>query len=231
MLWCASLRSVLLRRLDRVVLTCRASMTTTRKPSARSPTASQAARLRPGLERHALDLAGKAADAGCDLLDLGRDRALQANGPRLVDDAQRRRPKPDIDTHVMRRLHLPGCVTATAAMIISGSLPPTRRQVPGAQAGLAPSSGAAGPKWLRGGHSEALALRLDRAHFRPLDHARRTSRSTSFEVKLTVASVECRRWASARLRFAAIAQPGRRPTSVPAGSAPRTCIAHPPEPR
>lgn len=80
-----------------------------------------------GLKRHTIDLVGKAADADCDLLDLGRDCALQANGSSLVDDAQRRRPEPDIDTHVMRHLHLPGCVTAAAAMIISGSLPPIRR--------------------------------------------------------------------------------------------------------
>lgn len=49
---------------------------------------------------------------------------------------------------------------------------------------------------------------------------------------LTVASVKCQRTSSRSPAIShVIAQPGKRPTSVPADSACRTCIAHPPGPR
>ena len=48
--------------------------------------------------------------------------------------------------------------------------------------------------------------------------------------ELTVASVKCQRFSPAG-DLHITAQPGRRPTSAPAGSACRTCVAHPPGPR
>ncbi len=80
----ASLRSVLCR-LDRVVFTWRASITTTRKPSARSPAVSHEVRL-PVSSATLINVLGQASYRSGDRLDLGGNFTFKAYLALLIDN-------------------------------------------------------------------------------------------------------------------------------------------------
>ena len=91
------------------------------------------------------------------------------------------------------------------------------------------------PVWLRGAPVSTRQERL--SAFQPFarpedpcDRKRIWHASGRRGKELTVASVKCQRFSPAG-DLHITAQPGRRPTSAPAGSACRTCVAPPPGPR